>query len=301
MNNFEKKYFKIINEFGKFEPFENEVYNFINSTKIIKNNKKIILEDKKEPGLKNFYSKILNAKFNQEFTFEEIQKYFKNSLNTFDKRSIIIFPLDFENPSHISWILNEYSLTYGIKEKSLKEIRKKETLKFKTDMYNTEGAITQSEKAYLLFLNTNINNKANIETVSHEIEHYLQYINNESLVNGITLKFSAKNFKMSINDIEYYLSNEEFLPNIKINLINDFKKVYSLQYHDKMSKKEFLNLYFSEIENDAFNILSSDIGCIYRNITGHHKIFCILPICKLIKNDNLFKIGCESLKNEFLK
>lgn len=300
MNDFEKTYLNILLENGKFESFEKNVYVFNNVTKIIRN-KNIIFESKKDPGFKNLCSKILNSKFNEKISFEKIQEYFKNSLKTADNRPIIIFPIDFENPNHISWILNKFSLTYGIKEKSLEKIRKKEALKFKTDMINASGAITQAEDAYLLFLNTNENYKANIETVEHELEHYIQYIERESLINGITEKFSSKNFKMSLNEIQYYLSDTEFIPNIKINLVRDFKKVYAIEYFNKISKLEFLKLYFNEIENDSLNILNSDFGCNYRNITGHHKVFSLLPICKLIQRNDLFIVGCKILKEQFLK
>lgn len=293
MNEIEKTYFKVLNpNYGINTP--NEKYSFKDFLKISFNN--IIYEEKKHPGIKNLCSKILNSKFNEKISFDELSFYFKDELNTIDKRPLVILKMNFSKPEHLNFILNEYGLTFGNDNiKSVKEKYHKDIESFKKELNDADGALTKSKNAYLLFLNEE---SANEITVKHELEHYLQYVKNESLSHGVSVEFGAKSFKMSLNDINYYLSNEEFIPNIKINFVNDLKKLYILKYKN-LSKEDFLNEYLRECENDPLNILDSNIGCNFRNVINKHKLFCVLPLCKVMMMDDLYNLGKETLKKYF--
>lgn len=276
-------------------------------TQLINENDDLLFESAKQPGIKNLISKIQNANFNDKISFDEVTFYInKNSklskyIKTCTKRySIVIFPINFSNPTQINWIKHEYKLNTGIDKGSLslKEYQEKEIEAFKMHLENSSGAIMFNNGIAFMFLNTQ--KGISKQTVIHELYHYFQEIFDFDKVSVHSNKFkNIPELLLSKEQVEYLLSENEFLPHIN-ELAENLTKIY-FKYFKTMSKKEFLDKFINLIINDSDKILTSNLAKIYKHdIKNDLSAFLILPVCKLLKEKYLFNIGLKALEKEFL-
>lgn len=276
-------------------------------TQLINENDDLFFESAKQPGIKNLISKIQNANFNDKISFDEVTFYIsKNSklskyIKTCTKRySIVIFPINFSNPTQINWIKREYKLNTGINKNSLSlaDYQAKEIETFKMHLENSSGAIMFNNGIAFMFLNTQ--KGINKQTVIHELYHYFQEIFDFDKVPASFNKFKdIPELFLSKEQVEYLLSENEFLPHIN-ELAENLTKIY-FKYFKIMSKKEFLDKFINLISNDSDKILTSNLAKIYKHdIKNDLSAFVILPACKLLQEKYLFSIGLKALKNEFL-
>lgn len=267
----------------------------------------LLFESVKQPGIKNLISKIQNANFNDKISFDEIVFYIsKNSklskyIKTCTKRySIVIFPINFSNPTQINWIKREYKLNTGINRDylSLADYQSKEIEAFKMHLENSSGAIIFNSGIAFMFLNTQ--KGINKQTVIHELYHYFQEIFDFDKISIHSDKFKdIPELLLSKEQIEYLLSENEFLPHIN-ELAENLTKIY-FKHFKTMSKNEFLNRFINLINNRSDKILTTNLAKIYKyEIKNDLSAFLILPACKLLQEKYLFSIGLKALKNEFL-
>mgnify|MGYP006956011023 FL=1 len=267
----------------------------------------LFLEATKQFGIKNLISKIQNVNFNDKISFDEIILYLKNSklskcIDKCAKRySIIIFPINFSNPTQINWIKKQYNLNTGIERDnlSLKEYQEKEIETFKMHLENSLGAIIFINGFALMFLNTQ--HGISKQTVIHELYHYLQEIFNFDKVLSSYNKFIAiPELLLSKEQVKYLLSENEFLPHIN-ELAEVLTKIYFKYFKDNMSKNEFLDKFIKLVSENFHNILKTNLAKIYRKENKNDvNSFVILPACKFLNEDYLFKIGLKSLEKEFI-
>ena len=276
-------------------------------TQLINENDDLLFESAKQLGIKNLISKIQNANFNDKISFDEVTFYIsKNSklsnyIKTCTKRySIVIFPINFSNPTQINWIKREYKLNTGIDKGSLslKEYQEKEIEAFKMHLNNSSGAIMFNNGIAFMFLNTQ--KGINKQTVIHELYHYFQEIFDFDKVPVSFNKFKdIPELLLSKEQIEYLLSENEFLPHIN-ELAENLTKIY-FKHFKTMSKNEFLNRFINLISNCSDKILTTNLAKIYKyEIKNDLSAFVILSACKLLQEEYLFNIGLKALKNEFL-
>lgn len=273
--------------------------------KLINEADDLFFEAAKQFGIKNLISKIQNANFNYKISFDEITLYLKNSklskyVDKCTKRySIVLFPINFSNPTQINWIKKQYKLNTGIERNdlSLKEYQEKEIETFKMHLENSSGAIIFVNGIALMFLNTQ--HGISKQTVTHELYHYFQEIFDfDKVLSNYDRFIAIPELLLSKEQIKYLLSEDEFLPHIN-ELAEVLTKIYFKYFKNKMSKNEFLDKFKKLVNENFHNILKTNLAKIYEN-KNNLSSFVILPACKFLNEDYLFKIGLKSLEKEFI-
>ena len=267
----------------------------------------LLLESAKLSGVKNLISVIQNANFNDKLSFDDISFYLEGNkklskyLKSCTKRyPIIIFPINFSNPTQINWIKKEYNFNTEFERGnlSLKEYQEREINLFKEKLKDSSGAIIFNNGIAFMFLNTQ--HGIVKQTVIHELHHYFQEIFDIDTVTLNDEKFKdIPELNLSKEDIAYLLSKYEFLPHIS-DLAANLSKIY-FKYFKHITHEKFLNQFISLIEESGYKFLNTNFAKIYlKEIKSDVSDLVILSACKILKEEHLYKIGIESLKNEFI-
>ena len=163
---------------------------------------------------------------------------------------------------------------------------------------NSSGAIMFSNGIAFMFLNTQ--KGISKQTVIHELYHYFQEIFNFDKVLAHSDKFKdIPELLLSKEQIEYLLSENEFLPHIN-ELAKNLTRIY-FKHFMTMSKNDFLDKFIDLVNNYSDKILTSNLAKIYKHECKNDlSAFVILPTCKLLQEEYLFSIGLKALEKEFL-
>lgn len=218
----------------------------------------------------NFHQPVLdlflNAYFGQQIMPQHIlQKLNKNWIyyNSYKEKSlkdripIYVFQFDFTNDDKIFQMFCHLYPKFksGNKTQIVNE--------FKRNCGNCIAFVTKFNKAIIFCFNEPVSKV----TIAHELCHYFQKIihvlktkDTEDTLNVSDSGISQ--LQLSKDDLQYLLNKDEFYPHIYIDMVNDFKKVYYLAF-SHLSKQQFLDLLFSNIEQYKEKILCSDFAFIY--------------------------------------
>ena len=106
---------------------------------------------------------------------------------------------------------------------------------------------------------------------------------------------------MTKEKIQYLLSDLEFLPHIN-ELAENFTKLYFLKFNTKISKEQFLSSYLDFIETQPNKILKTKFFTLYKQVCKNDmSALVILPACKILNEEHLYKIGKSALERIFYK
>lgn len=217
----------------------------------------------------NFHQPVLdlflNARFGQQIMPQHIlQKLNKNWIyyNSYKEKSlkdripIYVFQFDFTNDDKI------FQMFCYLYPKFKYNNKTQVANEFKRNCKNCIAFVTELDKAIIFCLNEPVSKT----TIAHELCHYFQNIihvlKNED--NSCILNAGISQLQLSKDNLQYLLNKDEFYPHIYIDMVNDFKKLYYLAF-SHLSKQQFLDLLFSNIEQHKEKIMYSDFAFTYSN------------------------------------
>lgn len=269
----------------------------------------LLFEEAKPFGIKNLISLIQSSNFNDKISFNQIKSYigktckFYTCINQCTKRyPIVIFPINFSNPTQINWIKKEYKLETENKRGnlSLKEYQEKEIDMFKKALSDSNGCLFINNGIAFMFFNTQ--KGISRQTVIHELYHYFQEICDfDKITANIEKFYDIPELFLTKEKIQYLLSDLEFLLHIN-ELAEIFTKLYFLKFNTKISKEQFLSSYLDFIETQPNKILKTKFFMLYKQVCKNDmSALVILPACKILNEEHLYKIGKSALERIFYK